>query len=341
MSKGTAGAASAAPTTPEEAEQLLGAITDPDDAARIVEISERRGQEWRKVKLLAERRWGQLLGPAVRGGDTSRASDRLSDATFQARRRARAVFAVPQEIFDEYLATNDNPTREGLFRTPGATPRKTRKSSPRRADAPLKGKAGLSHDPEVVEWVWRKLKAGWVREQMVEASHDEHSDWPRPKEPITNGGISEVRAAIAALDDAGVLGKPKQKSKQNTKRTYNVKQERAKARKQGDQSFFWDTCYEVTRTVGFLETIEVEHLALDEHGLDMVESLYEDLLRLQDWVDVTLGVIQLRLGEVKIYETIKKLRARTVENGCPAPEAEAAQRMADRMERRMRKIIAA
>jgi hypothetical protein len=40
-----------------------------------------------RVRLRAKRRWGELLGEPKRGGDTTGASDRSSDADYKSRER--------------------------------------------------------------------------------------------------------------------------------------------------------------------------------------------------------------------------------------------------------------
>lgn len=132
------GAASAVPSTPEEAEQLLREATTPEQARRIYLLCDEQEEDWRAVKLKADRRWGELLGPAEvqkvkpgpGRGKRVRSSHTFSDSTRDARRRARLVAAVPQEQFDEYLRTTAKPTREGLLRKCGPN-QESSKSKPK------------------------------------------------------------------------------------------------------------------------------------------------------------------------------------------------------------------
>lgn len=51
-------------TDPDEAESLLRKVKLAEDAARLAQIGGERAQRWAGLKLLAERRYGELLGPA-------------------------------------------------------------------------------------------------------------------------------------------------------------------------------------------------------------------------------------------------------------------------------------
>lgn len=103
--------------TPEQAENLLARIKLAEQAIRLAELGREREQRWGRVRLMGERRYGELLGPAmpaaeagaVRGSNTS-GSERF------AQHQARVVAAVPEEDFTEYVDTAEHPTRAGLLR---------------------------------------------------------------------------------------------------------------------------------------------------------------------------------------------------------------------------------
>jgi len=59
-------------------------------------------RRWRGIRLRAERRYGELLGPKRPG---KRTSDRLSEVEHKSRERARKVAAVPAEKFEDYLSS--------------------------------------------------------------------------------------------------------------------------------------------------------------------------------------------------------------------------------------------
>lgn len=112
--------------TPEAAEALLGKIKLADQAVRLSKLGAEREQRWGRVRVLAERRYGELLPPpkspaeagAVRGTHSS-------DTERQAQRQARAVAAVPEPVFKEYIETAPQPTRAGLLREAGERPADT------------------------------------------------------------------------------------------------------------------------------------------------------------------------------------------------------------------------
>lgn len=94
--------------SPEQAEELLQRIKLAEQAIRLSRLGAEREQRWGRVRLLGERRYGELLGPAERGGD--RRSDQVSSADLkpaekQARSEARRLAAVPEPVFSEYVET--------------------------------------------------------------------------------------------------------------------------------------------------------------------------------------------------------------------------------------------
>lgn len=112
--------------TPEAAEALLGKIKLADQAVRISKLGAEREQRWGRVRLLAERRYGELLGPPEnRGPATVTASHGSTDDERKARERARAVAAVPEPAFHGYVETEPQPTRAGLLREAGEKPADT------------------------------------------------------------------------------------------------------------------------------------------------------------------------------------------------------------------------
>lgn len=110
-----------APTNAKSAETLWRQIRAVEEAMRFAQISTAVTVAMGRVRLRAEARWGELLGPAEPGGHDDRLSDRRSDSVYKGRERARKVAEVCEQapdVFEEYLATDhdDPPTRAGLFR---------------------------------------------------------------------------------------------------------------------------------------------------------------------------------------------------------------------------------
>ena len=217
---------------------------------------------------------------------------------------------------------------------------------------PTVGNTGsLALEPRVLNWVRARTREGWGSKQIVTLSAASEMTWPLPGEKLSDGVLAACRAAIYALeaqgarwpleDNGGAL-RSKRGPTRTGKRLHEVKSKRAAARRTGDPAgVFWETCYEITKLTSLLESLNIEDVGLDEYSLDTVNDLHDDMLFLQDWMDRTVGAVQARLGEYGIREKIASLRAKTVANGCTPEEAGAAQRVADRLERRLQARLVA
>lgn len=107
-------------STPDEAEQLLQQVRMAEQAVRIAEIGRVFEQRWTRVRLQAERKYGELLGPpeptAGPGrGKTVTVGHGLGEARKE-RQRARQVAAVPEPVFNAYITEAEQPSRAGLLR---------------------------------------------------------------------------------------------------------------------------------------------------------------------------------------------------------------------------------
>lgn len=103
---------------PTEAERLLVKVKAVQEAQRLARHGADISKRWGILRLKAERKYGELLGPAERGrpaGNVS-ASDVLSGADREAARVARQVAQIPDEIFNGYLTEAEEPTRAALLR---------------------------------------------------------------------------------------------------------------------------------------------------------------------------------------------------------------------------------
>jgi hypothetical protein len=101
---------------------LLRQITAYQQAVRLAKLGAEQERRWGGIRLQAERKVGELLPPEQPGRRSDLeplvADQRLSQADYDARKKARKVAAVPEDKFTEYVATADAPTRAGLLRTP-------------------------------------------------------------------------------------------------------------------------------------------------------------------------------------------------------------------------------
>lgn len=102
---------------PDVAEELLGKIKLVEQAVRLARLGADRYRRWNRMRLLGERRYGELLGPAQHGGDRrSESSFTLKlDRDKNAEHRARQLAAVPEDAFLRYIETEEA-TRTGLLR---------------------------------------------------------------------------------------------------------------------------------------------------------------------------------------------------------------------------------
>lgn len=102
-----------------------------EEAIRVSRLGAEQEKRWGRVRLLGERRYGELLGPAENHGPATVTSGHGStDSDRKERERARKVAAVPDGVFAAYVEQAKAPTRAGLLRLRKA-PRLRRKRLPR------------------------------------------------------------------------------------------------------------------------------------------------------------------------------------------------------------------
>lgn len=175
---------------PAQAERLLAHVHLMADAVRLGKLGQDQVRRWAVVTLRAERKFGELLGPAAQGGD--RRSDQVTSANLTgadrvARNAARKVAAVPEAAFEAYVTDKPSPTRSGLLRkpkqpkTPGAKPAQRTSPGTRPAvqvpavipPAPLTGKEKDHAEFDARVRPWRD--AGLSREQIATTLGDSRS----------------------------------------------------------------------------------------------------------------------------------------------------------------------
>ena len=143
---------------PAEAERLLGLIKVAEHAIRISKLGRDREHRWGRIRLLGERRYGELLPPKSVGGrpqkETLLREQSFSQSDHNARKAARQVAAVPEEKFKDYVQNDPKPSRAGLLRS--VEPKKSesmkreRPSDPRRR-ASWNGKSNPKRQAELLE----------------------------------------------------------------------------------------------------------------------------------------------------------------------------------------------
>lgn len=98
-------------TEPEDAEALVQRLIVLDHAARLARTHALTQLRVGQLKLRAERRWGELLGPANLGrpGNVPDGNIPKEGRKRKAEYRARSVADVEQKVFDHYLETVRDP----------------------------------------------------------------------------------------------------------------------------------------------------------------------------------------------------------------------------------------
>jgi hypothetical protein len=110
-----------APSEANGAEDFYRRVAAVEDAMRWARLSTTVCVAMGRVRLRAERRWGELLGPPERdtpppGGVSD--ANAMGGAERVARREARRVAEVPAGAFEAYVTAEreDPPTRAGVLR---------------------------------------------------------------------------------------------------------------------------------------------------------------------------------------------------------------------------------
>lgn len=97
-------AALARVSTPQEAEDVWRKVATLDEAVRRFRLSTAVAVAMSRTKLRAERRWGELLGPARTGRPEGNVSPgHVSNDERQERKKARQLARVPEPVFNAYV----------------------------------------------------------------------------------------------------------------------------------------------------------------------------------------------------------------------------------------------
>jgi hypothetical protein len=199
---------------------------------------------------------------------------------------------------------------------------------------PLKGKAAVSHDPAVIQWVRERYDEKWTRDDMVTASVNKTDGWPRPDAELTNGGVSEVRAAIKAIERIEQEQAGEQPEVVRRPPSGKLLRELRARRKAGDTSILIDVRMMTTQLADQLSFIDLPSY---DHQSDVVtwelEYIYEALIELQVWMDITTTFVQSHLKDTAVRAKIKHMRENT--SGRTEHEIMIANKLADRLERKL------
>jgi hypothetical protein len=296
--------------TPDEAEDLLRRASLVAEATRIERLGEAQERLWAIVKLRAERRKGELLGPGGPTAGTGRGNKKsvtggnaFTGAERKAANTARKVWSVPGDVFEMYVLTNTRPTRSGLFRE-FFPPRNGTKPKPEAA-------------PE--EELIRACLDG-IRRKKTQAEIGRKLGMKHDSMPLT-------RAYAVAWDRHHHPRIGSWTGKTTTKRTRELE-----AMRNGDYVKLVDWQLRFSKMCALLEAVDLAGYGLDTVNMWKVADIYDDLITLGEWYDRTLSAVQGWLNDVSVREKIAKLRDTT---GRTPEEAETALKLATRLERKL------
>lgn len=254
---------------PAVAEELLRKVTSAAEVARLMKVGADREQRWRGLRLRAERRYGELLGPAHTGGQREGhvSATNVDGGQRFAQHQARKVAAVPESDFEAYLADSPKPTRTGLLR-------KTATGARRR-------KRGNEVPPaEATERLRQRAR------EVRSLPSDQRPRW-------TERDVDIVEAVLANPV------KPRAK--------YSGKRLRELAAKRRNGHELAKLQYRIVELVGILESVDVADYNLSD--ADDVSQFHDDLFALYAWMDRAISLASARLDDERLEQKIRKLRA--------------------------------
>jgi hypothetical protein len=197
-------------------------------------------------------------------------------------------------------------TQAGANGQPADEPKAKSRTKPE-GNPTITGKQGLSHYPAVIAWVRDRTREGWDRNRIVAVSKAGTHGWPLPGEALSNGGVSECRAVISALEQAGV--EPDRDADEGERRERRTKRE-IKAAKNANLVDLLELQERLGSVVRFLETTDFHaEYELSDIAVDALVALADDLVATIDWCQRALPVVQARAGTAKIQELIDKLES--------------------------------
>jgi len=282
---------------PDTASALLDQVTVAEHAVRLAKVSEEREQRWRGLRLRAERRYGELLGSAQRGGD--RKSDQVRGTNLKgaerfAQHQARKVADVPADVFESYVTENPKPNRTGLLRATTATAPRPKKKT--KEITPSDAYDGLRQRAKDV----RSLPS------------DQRPRW-------TERDVDLVDTVLTHL--------LKRRPKYSGKRLRELGPKRGV----GPQPRLADLQYRMMQLTSILESVDVADYDLADP--DEVSEFHDDLVELQLWMDRSIALASARLDDATLERKIAKLRDGT---GRTSAEQQTAATLAAKLERRRR-----
>jgi len=300
--------------TPDEAEDLLVKATLAAEANRILKVGEDLERRWSRVKLRALRRWGELLGPdgdykagSGRGNKGVTSAHAFSTDERKSRSLARKVAAVHEDDFAEYILTEDTPSRSGLLR----------RFFPAQNGTPRNPEA--APDEDMIKACFDGIRRNKSRSEIGRKLGIKHDSLPLAK-------------AYAVAEDRYThrMAGTNWNRKTPTKRMRELE-----AMRNGDYAKLVDWQHRFAQMCAILETIDLSGYGPENTNMWIIADVYDDLISLGEWYDRTMSMIQGWLGDIHVREKIKKLRDTA---GRTPEEADTANRLADRLEKKLSRL---
>lgn len=239
-------------------------------------------------------------------------------------------------------------TDDGKRSDDGERPKRQRSQTKRRAqnDRTITGKTSVSQDPKVLRWTRAKIRQGWDRDRIVAASKDNTDGWPLPGKHLTNGGVSEIRTAIAHVerveDERKAAAKRKDKSPQARMRELKAQRKNGSDDLLELQGLMVDLVHAlvpVSRLTDSVAAIEYEKFNdLNDYTAERLTDLYADMVMLGEWWQRVIGPVQARIKDGDVRRKIKVLRD---PSGRTEPEYDTSCKIADILESKLQNRLAA
>lgn len=315
---------------PTEAERLLAKVTACGDVVRLAKLGEDRERRWRVVRLRAERRYGELLGPATTGGQRKGhvTGSNVGGAERAVQNKARKVAAIPQKAFDKYVKSDPKPSREGLLRK--APDHKDRPRPAQRNDSGQQ----LWQDEVVLTWVARRLKAKRTRDQMMaEANAGEHG-WPLPGRKLPQNAADRAIAIVRDRQHRGDTPRRRPPS-ESGKRLRQLHADK-RAGRRDPQSELWRMQVAIAEAIGVLERTELPDVEWSEDVDHILNEVVYDLERHRAWSDRQFDSVWAHIDDVGRQRKLRELRKRANDPSSTQSERESAANLAEKLERKYR-----
>ena len=166
----------------------------------------------------------------------------------------------------------------------------------------------LAQEPAVIEWFAmlkadrndpRRNRQGIARQDSQLAGGDTK---------LSNGSAHAIIAVLKDRERRHIAGKTKKTLATRPRQSGRRMREIRELKKRGTVSRLIDVQYLIVRLTSQLESVDIEEYELDDVTQEAIKAIYEDLVELQTWMDLSLAVVERRLEDAGLIAKIKHLR---------------------------------